>query len=95
MGLKGMLRTIGKRYIVWSRTRSVGGRIYRDEARDSRRAYQRRMKSAVLEDLIRSWEIGEIKPPTDQERFDILNIGGRLSWKNLENLQKKYRGENI
>jgi len=90
-----MLRTIGKRYIVWSRTRSVGGRIYRDEARDSRRAYQRRMKSAVLEDLIRSWEIGEIKPPTDQERFDILNIGGRLSWKNLENLQKKYRGENI
>jgi hypothetical protein len=95
MGLKGMLRTIGKRYIVWSRTRSVGGRIYRDEARDSRRAYQRRVKSAVLEDLIRSWEIGEIKPPTDQERFDILNIGGRLSWKNLENLQKKYRGENI
>lgn len=90
-----MLRTIGKRYIVWSRTRSVGGSIYRDEARDSRRAYQRRMKSAVLEDLIRSWEIGEIKPPTDQERFDILNIGGRLSWKNLENLQKKYRGENI
>jgi hypothetical protein len=95
MGLKGMLRTIGKRYIVWSRTRSVGGRIYRDEARDSRRAYQRRIKSEVLEDLIRSWEIGEIKPPTDQERFDILNIGGRLSWKNLENLQKKYRGENI
>jgi hypothetical protein len=95
MGLKRMFRTIGKRYIVWSRTRSVGGSIYRDEARDSRRAYQRRMKSAVLEDLIRSWEIGEIKPPTDQERFDILNIGGRLSWKNLENLQKKYRGENI
>jgi hypothetical protein len=95
MGLKRMLRTIGKRYIVWSRTRSVGGSIYRDEARDSRRAYQRRIKSEVLDDLIRSWEIGEIKPPTDQERFDILNIGGRLSWKNLENLQKKYRGENI
>jgi hypothetical protein len=38
MGLKRMLRTIGKRYIVWSRTRSVGGSIYRDEARDSRRA---------------------------------------------------------
>jgi hypothetical protein len=95
MGLRRMLRTIGKRYIVWSRTRSVGGSIYRDEARDSRRAYQRRIKSEVLDDLIRSWEIGEIKPPTDQERFDILNIGGRLSWKNLENLQKKYRGENI
>jgi hypothetical protein len=95
MGLKRMLRTIGKRYIVWSRTRSVGGSVYRDEARDSRRAYQRRIKSEVLDDLIRSWEIGEIKPPTDQERFDILNIGGRLSWKNLENLQKKYRGENI
>jgi hypothetical protein len=95
MGLKRMIRAIGKRYIVWSRTRSVGGRVYRDEARDSRRAYQRREKTAVLDDLIRSWEIGEIKPPLDQERFDILNIGGRLSWKFLENLQKKYRGENI
>lgn len=90
-----MIRTITKRYVVWSRTRSVGGRIYRDEARDSRRAYQRREKTAVLDDLIRSWEIGEIKSPTEQERFDILNIGGRLSWKFLETLQKKYRAENI
>ena len=95
MRLKEMVRTITKRYVVWSRTRSVGGRIYRDEARDSRRGYQRRMKTAVLDDLIRSWEIGEIKPPTEQERFDILNIGGRLSWKFLETLQKKYRAENI
>ena len=95
MGLKRMLSTIGKRYIIWSRTRSAGGRIYRDEARDSRRDYQRKMKSEVLEDLIRSWEIGEIKAPTEQERFDILNIGGRLSWKFLETLQKKYRAENI
>jgi hypothetical protein len=53
------------------------------------------MKTAVLDDLIRSWEIGEIKAPTEQERFDILNIGGRLSWKFLETLQKKYRAENI
>lgn len=95
MRLKEMIRTITKRYVVWSRTRSVGGRIYRDEARDSRRAYQRREKTAVLDDLIRSWEIGEIKSPTEQERFDILNIGGRLSWKFLETLQKKYRAENI
>jgi hypothetical protein len=95
MRLKEMVRTITKRYVVWSRTRSVGGRIYRDEARDSRRGYQRRMKTEVLDDLIRSWEIGEIKPPTEQERFDILNIGGRLSWKFLETLQKKYRAENI
>ena len=95
MRLKEMVRTITKRYVVWSRTRSVGGRIYRDEARDSRRGYQRRMKTEMLEDLIRSWEIGEIKPPTEQERFDILNIGGRLSWKFLETLQKKYRAENI
>lgn len=95
MVIKRMIRAIGKRYIVWSKTRSVGGRIYRDEARDSRRAFQRKLKSVVIDDLILSWEIGEIKTPTAQERFDILNMGGRLSWKSLETLQKKYRGENI
>jgi hypothetical protein len=95
MGIKGMVRRLGKRYVIWRRTREAGGRVYRDEARYSRIAFQRRIKSEVIADLIRSWEIGEIKRPTDQERFDILNIGSGLSWKMLEDIQKKYRAENI
>jgi hypothetical protein len=93
--VRRMVRRLTRKYIIWNKTNNIGGRLYRDEARDCRRAFQRKLKTEVIEDLIRSWEIGEIKTYTQQERYDILNIGPRLSWKFLTDLQKKYRGENI
>ena len=93
--VKKMVRRLTRKCIIWNRTKNIGGRLYRDEARDCRRAFQRKLKSEVIADLIRSWEIGEIKPYSQPERYAILNIGSRLSWNFLINLQKKYRGENI
>jgi len=92
--LKKKLRRLKKQRIIHKAENARGGISCRILARLDRQNRIRVEKKKVKDDLIYSWRLGEIKPPSHEEYKRIFSEEV-LTWKFLLELQKKYWRENI
>ena len=92
--LKKKLRRLKKQRIIHKAENVRGGISCRILARLDRQNRIRVEKKKVKDDLIYSWRLGEIKPPSHEEYKRIFSEEV-LTWKFLLELQKKYWRENI
>ena len=92
--LKKKLRRLKKQRIIHKAENVRGGISCRILARLDRQNRIRVEKKKVKDDLIYSWRLGEIKPPSHEEYKRIFSEEV-LTWKFSLELQKKYWRENI
>ena len=92
--LKKKLRRLKKQRAISNAEDARGGISCRISARVDRQNRIRVEKKKVKDDLIYSWRLGEIKPPSHEEYKRIFSEEV-LTWKFLLELQKKYWRENI
>lgn len=89
-----VIRQVKSRRILLAEDR-LGGVRARVSQRHHRRYLIRKQKRAVIEDLYRSWRIGEIKPALKQDLEAIETHHESLPWTRLLDIQKRYWHENI
>lgn len=100
--LQKVVRKIRRWFHLRKRRRSIikgekayGGMRMRIIRRLKRQLKIRIEKSLVIEDLHRSWKIGEIKPAV-KEDLDTLNFRReKITWSELLHIKKRYWHENI
>lgn len=101
-----MLKRALKRLKQWlhirSRARKVkkgekalGGMRVRISHRLKRQLKIQKEKSMVIEDLHRSWKIGEIKPAVKEDIETLQFHRERIPWSVLLDIKRKYWHENI
>lgn len=73
----------------------LGGVRARVTGRHGRRWKIHREKQAVIDDLYRSWRLGEIKPPRPEDREALEIHHETLPWTRLLEIKKRYWHENI
>ena len=83
-------KTIKKSFIVRRETKRRGGTSARAEARASRFKAIKREKYKIIEDLVRSWGLGEIRPPSQEEKEHFFLYYHYLTWDYLIEIKKKY-----
>ena len=93
-GITGLLklkwRIIQKLLVVWSETRKRGGRESRNDHRSVRFERIKAQKLAIRDSLIASWGLGEIKPPTEEERIKFWLYYHYLPMDYILEVKKKY-----
>jgi hypothetical protein len=67
-----------------------GGESVRLEMRKERQSKIRNHKAIIIQGLIRSWDIGEIKKPTREEYNTLMWFYRGLTLSYLQELEKKY-----
>ena len=71
--LKLIYKRIRKERIIREATKAKGGDMARNVTRRDRQASIRREKRAIIEGLITSWDLGEIRCPS-KEIYDTLRF---------------------
>jgi hypothetical protein len=89
------MRLIKKRIIVSMETKKRGGNAGRLLQRSLRKHTILQEKTKVTSDLVRSWGLGEIGRPTEEERMLFYLYPGTLTWKYILEVKKKYWHGNI
>jgi len=90
---KTILRTIRhlkKSHIIRRESKRLGGTSERDIARAKRFGDIKKEKYKIREDLVRSWGLGEIRPPSQQEKNQFFLYYHYLPWSYLIEVKKKY-----
>ena len=72
-----------------------GGNAGRLEQRSQRRDSIRVEKLSLRDDLVKSWGLGEISPPTEEEKMKFYLYYHNLPWSYLLEVKKKYWHGNI
>jgi hypothetical protein len=85
-----IIRTLKKSFIIQRESRRRGGTSERSIARSNRFANIKKEKYKIREDLVRSWGLGEIRPPSQEERDYFFLYYHFLSWNYLIEIKKKY-----
>ena len=82
--------TFKKSFIVKRETRRRGGTSARSDARAARFEAIKKEKYKIIEDLVRSWGLGEIRPPSQEEKEHFFLYYHYLTWDYLIKIKKKY-----
>ncbi len=82
--------TLKKSFVIRKETRRRGGTSARAEARDARFKAIKKEKYKIIEDLVRSWGLGEIRPPSQEEKEHFFLYYHYLTWDYLIKIKKKY-----
>jgi hypothetical protein len=85
-----VMRTLKKSFIIQRESRRRGGTSERNKARSNRFANIKKEKYKIREDLVRSWGLGEIRPPSQKEKDHFFLYYHFLSWNYLIETKKKY-----
>lgn len=92
-----MIKSILRRISWIKKSKSIkkelerrGGRERVIEARAKRQASIREEKDAIIGGLLRSWEIGEIKPPSEGEYLTLKWYYRGLTINYLRDLERRY-----
>ena len=93
--VKRWLRYRHKTYLVNLGESRLGGPRIRTLNRHRRKQRIFFEKRAVIEDLYRSWQIGEIRQPSKEHREAIETHHESLPWQVLLDIKKSYWHENI
>ena len=93
--LKHWLHIKKRNRIIRAREKEIGGMRFRIAHRIKRRIKIRKEKAMVIEDLHRSWRIGEIKPAVYDDLMTLDFYRERITWSELLRIKKKYWHENI
>jgi hypothetical protein len=80
---------------IRAREKEMGGMGVRIAHRLKRRMKIKKEKSMVIEDLHRSWKIGEIKPAVFDDLMTLDFHREKIAWSELIRIKKKYWHENI
>ena len=83
-------RTLKKSFIIQRESKRRGGTSERYQARANRFADIKKEKYKIREDLVRSWGLGEIRPPSREERDYFFLYYHYLTWSYLIEIKKKY-----
>ena len=89
------IRTVKKQFIISKEMKKRGGNAGRSEQRSQRRARIFQEKLKISSDLVRSWGLGEIPRPTEEERMLFYLYPGTLTWSYILEVKKKYWHTNI
>jgi hypothetical protein len=93
--LKQWLHLRKRRRKILAKEKEMGGMRVRVVHRLKRRMKIKKEKSMVIEDLHRSWKIGEIKPAVFDDLMTLDFHRERISWAELIRIKKRYWHENI
>jgi hypothetical protein len=93
--LKQWLHLRKRRRKIRSREKEMGGMRVRIAHRLKRRTKIKKEKAMVIEDLHRSWKIGEIKPAVYDDMMTLEFHRERITWAELIRIKKRYWHENI
>jgi hypothetical protein len=88
-------RIIKKTFIISKETKKRGGNAGRSEQRSLRLALISSEKTSLRDDLVKSWGLGEISPPTEEEKMKFYLYYHNLPWSYLLGVKKKYWHGNI
>jgi hypothetical protein len=83
-------RTLKKSFIIRRESKRLGGTSARDQAREARFDAIKKEKYKIREDLVRSWGLGEIRPPSQEEKEHFFLYYHYLPWSYLIEIKKKY-----
>jgi hypothetical protein len=84
-----------KKIILSREEKKIGGNPRRTELRSQRLDLINKTKKLIKDDLINSWNLGEIRSP-DEEDWDIINTyHKRIPISSLNTIKEKYWGGNI
>lgn len=89
------IRLAKKRFIISKETGKRGGNAGRLEQRSQRRTRIIQEKIRLRDDLVRSWGLGEIPRPTEEEKMKFFLFYNNLPWNYLIEVKKKYWHGNI
>jgi hypothetical protein len=85
-----VIRTLKKSFIIRRESRRRGGTSERNIARANRFATIKKEKYKIREDMVRSWGLGEIRPPSQKEKDYFFLYYHFLTWSYLIETKKKY-----
>jgi hypothetical protein len=88
-------RILKKMFIISKEMKKRGGNAGRSEQRSHRRASIIQEKIKMRDDLVRSWGLGEIPPPTDEEQMKFYLYYHNLPWDYIIATKRKYWNMNI
>ena len=84
------IRHLKKSHIIREESKRRGGTPERDIARAKRFGDIKKEKYDIREDLVRSWGLGEIRPPSQQEKDQFFLYYHYLTRSYLIEVKKKY-----
>lgn len=88
--IKQKLRLMKKARIIAQETEKRGGLEARVRDRKVRQQIIRTQKMSIRDSLITSWNLGEIKPPTEEERVKFWLYYHYLPMSYLVSVKRKY-----
>ena len=83
-------RITRKRFVVRRATKKLGGAAVRNVERRKRFDAIKSEKYKIVEDLVRSWSLGELRHPTKEEHEKFFLYYHFLPWSYLMEIKKKY-----
>lgn len=89
------VRRAKKAWVISRATKDKGGYESRYKARSERLERIRADKKSIRDDLVNAWGLGELKPPTEEEKKLFYLYYQNLSIEYLLKVKKKYWHENI
>lgn len=87
--LKKKYRILKKEKGIKKETERRGGELERLEARRKRQDDIRKHKAVIIQGLIRSWDLGEIRKPSREEYETLRWFHRGLTLKYLQDLEKR------
>ena len=84
-----------KRFIISKEMKKRGGNAGRCGQRSIRRQAILQEKLRISSDLVRSWGLGEIPRPSEEEKMKFFLYPGTLPWSYILEVKKKYWHGNI
>ena len=81
---------IKKKIIIRREIKRRGGTSVRSSQRVDRFESIKKEKHKIREDLVRSWGLGEIRPPSQEEKEHFFLYYHYLTWSYLIEIKKKY-----